>query len=286
MKIKSNYIYALISMTLVLFLAGVFGSMIIQSQQLVKFFKEQMVLIAELENGYTTSDLDSLQQTIAAKDYVKPNSIEFTSKEDAAKIMQKEFGGEEDFGQLGLVNPLYDVITFYVKADSMNVASLKSIAHSLKQDSMINHISYEENMASNMSSYWDKIGWIGLSISLILIIVAVFLIIYAVRQALYTDRFIIKNMHLVGATPSFITRPYTRKGVIGGLLSAVLACVGLLLVRSWIIGQVPEISEHFPISSLSIVFVLLLSLGIVITAGSAWFTVRQYLKSDVNELYK
>jgi cell division transport system permease protein len=286
MKIKPNYIYALIIMTLVLFLVGVFGSMIIQSQQLVKFFKEQIVLIAELENSYTASDLDSLQQTIAAKDYIKPNSIEFTSKEDAAIIMQKEFGGEEDFGQLGLVNPLYDIITFYVKADSMNVASLKSIAHSLEQDSMINHISYEENMAGNMSSYWDKIGWIGLAISLILIIVAIFLIIYAIRQALYTDRFIIKNMHLVGATPSFITRPYTRKGVIGGLLSAVLACVGLLLVRSWIIGLVPEISEHFPVSSLSIVFVLLLSLGIVITAGSAWFTVRQYLKSDVNELYK
>ena len=286
MKIKPNYIYALISMTLVLFLAGVFGSMIIQSQQLVKFFKEQMVLIAELENGYTAADLDSLQQTLAAKDYVKLNSIEFISKEEAAKIMQKEFGGEEDFGQLGLVNPLYDVITFYVKADSMNIASLKSIVQSLEQDSMINHVSYEENMAGNMSSYWDKIGWIGLSISLILIIVAVFLIIYAVRQALYADRFLLKNMHLVGATPSFITRPYTRKGVIGGLLSAILACVGLLLTRSWIIGQVPEIKEHFSVASLSIVFILLISFGIVITAGSAWYTVRQYLKSDVNELYK
>lgn len=286
MKIKPNYIYALVSMTLVLFLAGVFGSMLIQSQHLVKFFKEQMILIAELENGYPKSELDSLQQIITAKDYVKPNSVTFISKEEAAKMMQKEFGEGEDFGQLGLVNPLYDVITFFVKADSMNIASLKNITHSLEQDPRINHIIYEENMAGNMSNYWDKIGWIGLAISLILVTVAVFLIIYAVRQALYADRFLIKNMHLVGATPSFITRPYARRGVIGGLLSAILACGGLLLVRSWIIGQVPEIEEHFPLSGLSIIFVLLLSMSIVITAGSTWFTVRQYLKSDVNELYQ
>lgn len=273
-------------MTLVLFLAGVFGSMIIQSQQLVNFFKEQMVLIAELENGYSKSELDSLQKVIAVKDYIKPNSIEFISKEDATKIMEEEFGGEEDFGQLGLVNPLYDVITFYVKADSMNVVSLESIAQSLEASPMVNQIIYEKNMVGNISSYWDKIGWIGLAISLILVIVAIFLIVYAVRQALYTDRFLIKNMHLVGATPSFITRPYARKGVIGGLLSAVFACIGLLLIRAWIIRQIPEIGKHFSISNLSIIFIVLLLLGIVITAGSAWYTVRQYLKSDINELYR
>lgn len=285
MKIRPNYIYALISMTLVLFLAGVFGSIITQSQQLVKLFKERVMLVVELENGYPKTAIDDLETIIAAKDYVKKNSLEFVSKAEAAKIMQEDFGAEVDLSQFNLVNPLYDIFTFYVNAENMNMESLKKISESLEQDERISDVSYEGSVAGTISGYWNRIGWIGLAVSLILVIVAVFLIIYAVRQALYSDRFLIKNMHLVGATPSFINRPYARRGVLGGLLSALVAGGALMILRWWLITQIPGMEFLFTLSSFGFIFALMLALGVVVTAGSTWLTVRNFLKSDVNELY-
>lgn len=285
MKIRPNYIYALVSMTLVLFLAGVFGSIITQSQQLVKLFKERVMLVVELENGYPQTAIDDLEKIINAKDYVKENSLEFVSKAEAAKIMQEDFGAEVDLSQFNLVNPLYDIFTFYVKAEYMNVKSLEKISKSLEQDERVSDVSFEGSVAGTISGYWNRIGWIGLAVSLILVTVAVFLIIYAVRQALYSDRFLIKNMHLVGATPSFISRPYARRGVLGGLLSALVAGGALMIFRWWLIAQIPSMETLFTMSSFGFIFSLMVALGIVITAGSTWMTVRHFLKSDVNELY-
>lgn len=271
-------------MTLVLFLAGVFGSMITQSQQLVKLFKEKVLIMVELENGYPKTAIDDLREVLDAKDYVKSNSLAFVSKETAVEIMQNDFG-TDDLSQFNLGNPLYDVFTFHVNAEYMDVDGLEKISASLKQDQRVSDVNYEGSMAITIPEYWQRISWIGLGVSLILIMVAIFLIVYAVRQALYTDRFLIKNMHLVGATPSFINRPYARRGVIGGLLSALVAGGLLMGLRWWLISQMPEIESLFTLSSLGVIFGLMLALGIVITAGSTWITVRNYLKSDINELY-
>lgn len=275
-------------MTLVLFLAGVFGTIVMESQQLVRLFKERVMIVVEIENGFPQSDINALQDKIAAQSYVKPNSVEFTSKDEAAKLMQEDFGTEVDLNQFNLVNPLYDIITFHVKAEQMSVEGLDVIAESLEKDQRVSDVSYEGNVAGTIDGYWSRVGWIGLAVSLILVLVAIFLIIYAVRQALYTDRFLIKNMHLVGATPSFINRPYARWGVIGGLLSALFAGGALMLLRWWILSQMPGVGMEslFAMSNLMFIFVLMLALGIVISAGSTWMTVRQYLKSDINELYE
>ncbi len=285
MKVRPNYFYALISVTLVLFLAGVFGSMIIQSQQLVRLFKEKVMVVVEIKHGYEEPDIQALKKRIASLEYVKPNSVEFTSKEEAAKLMQEDFGSDVDLSQYNLGNPLYDIITFHVNADYMTTKGLRQIAENLTTDERVSDVNYEEGLAGSISGQWSKIGWIGLAISLILVLVAVFLIVYAIRQALYSDRFIIKNMHLVGATPRFISRPYIRRGILGGMLSALVAGIGLLLVRWWLIGQVDGIDALFTFSVWGTLFLLMLAFGIVITAGSTWFTVRNYLKSDVNELY-
>ncbi len=286
MRIRPNYIYALISMTLVLFLAGVFGSIIMQSQQLVRLFKERVMLVVEIENGYPESDIRALEKTISAKEYVKENSVVFTSKDEAAKMMQEDFGTDVDLSEFNLINPLYDIITFHLKAEYMSLQSLENIEKVLEEDDRVGDVSYEGSVAGTISTYWSRIGWIGLAVSMILVLVAVFLIVYAIRQALYTDRFLIKNMHLVGATPAFISRPYARKGVIGGILSALAAGMALMVLRWWLIRQIPGMEDLFTMSGLLLIFVLMLAIGIVITAGSTWMTVRSYLKSDVNELYE
>ncbi len=284
-KIRPNYFYALISVTLVLFLAGVFGSIILQSQQLVRLFKEKVMIVVEIKNGYEGSETEGLKGEIAALEFVKENSVKYTSKAEAAELMQEDFGLEVDLTEYNLGNPLYDIITFHVGADYMTPEGLERIAEKIKSDERVSDVNYEERLAGSISGQWGRIGWIGLGISFILVLVAVFLIIYAIKQALHTDRFLIRNMHLVGATPSFISRPYIRMGIMGGLLSALVAGSGLMLVRWWLIGQVPGLDTLFTISVWMVVFVLMLAFGIVITAGSTWLTVRNYLKSDINELY-
>ncbi len=284
-KVRPNYFYALISVTLVLFLAGGFGSMIIQSQQLVRLFKEKVMIVVEIKNGSEENEVKELQSKISNLDYVKSKSVSFTSKEAAAKLMQEDFGTEVDLSQYNLGNPLYDIITFHVNADYMNPSGLERIANNLEQYEIVSDVNYEEGLAGSISGHWNKMGWVGLAISLILVLVAVFLIIYAIRQALYSDRFIIKNMHLVGATPSFISRPYIRMGMLGGVCSAIVAGVGLLFIRWWLMGQVPGLEHLFTLSVWGIIFALMLAFGIIITAGSTWLTVRNYLKSDINDLY-
>lgn len=284
-KIRLNYIYAIISITLVLFLTGVFGTIVIQSQQLVKLFKERVMLVVEVNKGFPNEDVKNLKNIISEKSYVKPSSVVFTSKEEAAKMMQEDFGTGINLDEFNLGNPLYDVITFHVKSHFVDVKQLEEIAQELKNDERVSDVSYEGNVANTISNYWSKIGWLGLVVSLILGLVAIVLIVYSIRQALYTDRFLIKNMHLVGATPAFISSPYVKRGVIGGVASAVLAAMGLLLLRSWLVSQVVGMNELFTLKSWAIIALILLVFGIFITAGSTLMTVRNYLKSDINKLY-
>jgi cell division transport system permease protein len=285
-RIRPNYLYASVSMSLVLFLAGLFGSMILQSRQLARLFKEQVMVVAELEHDVDSLDVDTLMRDWGARSDIKPGSLEYTSKEVAADIIRDDFGEDVDLSQYNLGNPLYDIITFNLRAEFMTPKGLSRIGDELQEDERVAAVLYEEGLTDGISGYWGKLGLMGFVVSVILGVVAAFLIMYAVRQALYADRFLIKNMHLVGATPLFIGRPYLRDAVLGGVLSALLAGVGLLMLRIWLIGQLPGIEQLFTMSVWLKVLGMMLVFGMAITAGSAWLTIRQYLSGGINDLYR
>lgn len=283
LRTKPNYLYSIISVALVLFLLGLFGFIVLFGQQLIVTFKEQVNILIEVKPNAAEEEVLELQERIKESVFVKPNSVQYFSEEEGAEFMQKDF--DTDILKLDLTNPLYALITFNVKSAYMSTDSLEGIRNGLRDWTAVNDVYYQENMIDQLIRNMERIGYITLGIGLFLIIVAVTLIHNTIRLALYSNRFLIKNMELVGASWDFITRPYLLKAFQHGLISGILAVGGLYLLIYWIGTDIPEINnvEYLP-STLGL-FGVLIVLGILINTLSTYYVVNKYLRMRVNDLY-
>jgi len=282
-KTRPNYLYAIVSVAMVLFLLGFFGLILLQAQRLITVFKERVNLLVELQEGTPREDIAVLQERLNKSPYIKEGSVEFISREQAAELMREDFG--EDFLKLDLPNPFYDVITFNVKARYMERDSLSGIRLALLERSYINDVFYQESLVDDIARNVSRIGYIALGIGLFFILVAVTLIHNTIRLALYSNRFLIKNMELVGASWSFISRPYLWRAVGQGLVSGLLAITALTGLLYWAQRDLPELDVMQAPYQLLMLFGGLLILGIVITTASTYYVVNKYLKMRVNDLY-
>jgi len=280
---RPNYLYSIISVALVLFLLGFFGMIILQAQHLVKVLKEQVNLLVEIEAGTSGQDIARLQEELRASYFTKEGSVEFISREEAARIMQEDFG--EDFLQLDLPNPFYDVISFNLKAAYMESDSLQVIRTALRERGFVNDVYYQESLVDEIAGNVRRLGFIALGIGLFFILIAVTLVHYAVPLALYANRFLIKNMELVGASWKFISRPYLWRAVLHGLLSGLIAIAALLALFYWAQSDIPELELMSDPAATGLLFGGLLLLGILITTLSTYFVVNKYLKMRVDDLY-
>ncbi len=278
---RPNYWYSIISVALVLFALGFFALTALNAQLVVQRLKERVNLIIELqtEEGGARSILSSIEQ----QPFVREGSAEYISKEQAADIMREEFG--EDFLKLDLPNPLYDVITFNVRANYMHPDSLVKIRTGLIEREGITDVYYQESLVNDIA---DNIRSVGLAAAVVLLLfigIAVTLIHNTVRLALYANRFLIKNMELVGASWEFISQPFLRRAMVHGLISGAIASVGLLLLYLWVQSDVPGLRDLQDWTGMIMLFVLLLALGMAINTLSTYYVVRKYLKMRVDDLY-
>lgn len=280
---KPNYFYTVISVAAVLFLLGFFGLLLLQSQRLTKVLKEQVDIIIELKNTAADSARLAFEQRLQKSTFVVPQSVTFTSKEDALQLMSDDLG--EDLLSLDLPNPLYDVYTFNVGAVYLATDSLQQIKKVLMKESIINDIYYQEGLIDQLARNITKISWIMLGIALLFILLALTVIHNTIRLALYANRFIIKTQELVGASWEFISRPYLRKSLWHGLLSALLAIGLLILLQFWFQQQIPEIRAlQHPLAFASL-FGGLIILGMFINWLSTYVVVRKYLRLREDELH-
>ena len=283
-RTKPNYIYSIVSIALVLFLLGFFGLILLHAQSLIKSFKEKVPIMVELDETSSTENIETLRKSLANSQFVKKGSVQFTSKEDAANQMREDFG--EDFLKLDLPNPLYDVFTFNVNAAFMSDDSLAEIrSRILAGHNFAKDVHYQESLIEDVAKNVKQIGYIALGVSIFFLLVAITLIHNTIRLALYSNRFLIKNMQLVGASWRFISRPYIIKGVLHGLLSGILA-VGLLILLLWFLqNDLPELKTLQDIPSFALLFLALVLLGIGINTLSTYFVVKKYLRMRVDDLY-
>jgi cell division transport system permease protein len=280
---KPNYVYTIISVTLVLLLLGLFGLLVIQGQQLVKSLKEQVEIIVELNEGTPPSEVSELKSQLAKSPFFKPNSFRFVSKDEGAKMMQKDFG--DDFLKLDMANPLYDVVIFNMVAEHVQTDSMEIIRNDLKALTYVNDVFYQESVADAIASNLEKVSWFILIAGLFFILVAVALILNTIRLALYSNRFLIKNMELVGASWGFISRPFLKRSFWHGLISGILAIGGLSLTLYLVYRDVPDYQESLNFAGITVVFGALLTLGILITVLSTYYVVKKYLRMRVDEMY-
>jgi len=282
-KTKPNYFYAIISVALVLFLLGFFGLLLLQANSFVKLFKEQVNLIIELEEGTSDNAVEQLTTFLEKKPFLKPASIQFISKEEGATMLREEFG--EDFLKLDLPNPLYDVVTFNVKAAYLQQDSLQMIRSEVMRHTYVSDMFYQESLVDDIIQNLEKIGYIALGVGLFFIVIAVALIHNTIRLALYANRFLIKNMELVGASWSFISRPYLLRSVKHGLLSAGIAIAVLTGLLWWANSEFQELRTLDNTVSIVILFIVLALSGILISTLSTYYVVHRYLKMRMDDLY-
>ena len=285
-KRKPNYNYAIFSVALVLFLLGIFGVFILHTPKWITAFKEDMVLMVEFKEGTTAENVQKVMTRLEESEYIRPGSVEFISKEDAIVEMKHELG--EDWEALEIANPFFDMVNFNLKGDYLDKKGLEMVSNWVKEDAAVSDVFYQGEIAEQINANLRKIGWSSFTLGLLFIIIAVSLIHSTIRLAMYSDRFLIKNMQLVGASWNFISKPYLEKGVKNGFWSALIAVVMLLLLMTLMQQQFPDMKLNLWLESpfsFMVVILGLLTLGILISGLSTYYVVNKYLDMRLDDLY-
>ncbi len=237
----------------------------------------------ELEDSAADNGLEQLRDELYQSTYLKDSSIVFVTKEAGAQLLQEEFG--EDFLSLDMPNPLYDILTFRVKAAYLHPDSLSTIRLNLKRYPFVSDVFYQENLINEMAQNVESLAYFAFGISLFLIAIAILLIHNTIRLALYANRFLIKNMQLVGASWRFISRPYLWRSFGHGVLSALIAIGGLLLLYLLLRSQFYQLDEISSWWETGLLFLGLIGLGASITTLSTYYVVNKYLRMREDDLY-
>ncbi len=271
----------IVSISLVLFILGLLALLIIDAQKITRDVKENADVEVFLYSEAKDADVAKLQKMLDASDYVK--STAYISKDSAAKQLQSV--DKEDFiGLLGY-NPLPASINIHVKAEYANADSLAVIEKMLSHFPQVKEVVYQKSLIKMMNENLKKITFIMLGFSVLLLLVSLTLINNTIRLTVYSKRFLIKTMQLVGATQAFIRRPFMLKGIRDGLIAAVIALLMIFGVINMAQSQLPDLTEMNDVNSYFLLAGTVLFLGISISLLSTYFAMRRYLRLHSDDLH-
>ena len=280
-RLRNSYLTSIISISLVLFLLGILGLLILNVQTLSNYIKENIGFTIFLKDNIKEVDIIRFQKKLDATDYVKES--QFISKERAAKILQEELG--QDFIEFLGYNPLSASIDIKLFAKYANTDSLKVIKQSLKDYPEISEIYYQQSLVHMVNENVKKISLIILIFSSLLLLMAVTLINNTIRLSIYSKRFLINTMHIVGATRNFIRKPFLAKSVVHGFYAAIIAISLIIALIYFAQKEFPEIITFENIEILGILFTFVIILGILINYISTFIAVNKFLRLKTDDLY-
>jgi cell division transport system permease protein len=278
---KPSYIMSIIGVTLVLFLLGLVGWLVINANKLGDYFRENVEVRAFLRGDISRKDSTALMESIASKPYVK--NYEFVNKESARKKYLEN--NNEDWSKVLDYNPLPNSVNFHLKRDYVDLDSLKKISDDLKQNVYISDVQYPEAVVTNLNKNIQRISIALLAIALIIAVSVIFLIDNTIRLAMFSNRFLIKTMQMVGATRWFIAKPLNFRAIINGAISAGIAIVLVYIVIITAQNYWPDLSILHDNRMLLLLFLALFLIGISITLFSTYRSVLKYLRMKLDELY-
>lgn len=280
-KSKASYTFSVIGVSLVLFLLGTMGWIVINGKSLARVVKEGMAVQIDFHDNVRPESVSQLQAIIDKQPFTKKSRI--ISKEEALK-MQNELEGEDISSFLGF-NPLFASIELNLNQEYVNKDSIEKITQFIEQSNVVNRVSYPKTIVNQMNDNLRKVSIILAIISIVLILVVIVLIDNTVRLAMFSNRFLIKTMQMVGATRWFIAKPFDTRAIINGLISGVLAVVGLMVVKSAAEASVPELKALNNPVLLVVLMIGMIIAGILISFVSTHRSVIKYLKVTVDDLY-
>jgi cell division transport system permease protein len=270
-----------VSISLVLFILGLLGLLIINGQKITRSVKEQATIQLFLNNNVKDAEIARLQKLLDAFSYVK--STAFISKDSAARQLYQH--NKEDFEGLLQYNPLPASINIHLKADYINMDSIKWIDTKFSSFPQVKEVLYQKSLIDGMNRNLRKLSLLLLGFSILLLLVALALINNTIRLNIYSKRFIIKTMQLVGATQSFIRRPFMWKGMLNGVYSALIAYCMLIVLIHFAETQMPDLRQLNDANTYYLLAGMVLFLGILISAVSTFFALSRYLRLHSDELH-
>ncbi len=280
-RLISSYFSVVLSIALVLFLLGLLGMLILNAKKVSDHFKEQVVVTIYLKDSAKEVETKQLEKSLAMADYVK--STEYVSKDQAAEFMKAENG--EDFMDFVGYNPLQNSIDVHLKADFVTSEHLEKISNEALNKNFVDEVNYDNDLVNLMNDNVKKISFWVLIISSIFTLIAVLLINSSIRLAVYSKRFTIKTMQMVGATKQFIRRPFVWQSVRLGMIGAILALIGMAIVLYYLNKTFLELELLSNPVLMTFLFVFVFALGIVITWISTHFATQRFLNLKTDQLY-
>ena len=282
-RVAGSYFMSLMSITLVLFLLGIFALLMMHAQKLSNYIKENIGFEIVMNSNVKEANILRLQKELDAMPAVK--STEYITKEEAIRCLSEDLG--EDFLKwLGNEeNPLLPSIDVRFNAAWANNDSLNVIETQLLENTDVKEIYYQKSLVELINQNVRRIGFVLMIASAILLIIAITLIRNTIRLSIYSKRFLVRSMQLVGATGAYIRKPFVKSGISQGFFGAVLADVILALTMYGSTRRLPELALIQDYRIMICIYVGIIILGIVLGGLSTHSALRKYLNADVDRLY-
>lgn len=280
-RLNSSYFSVVVSITLVLLMLGFLGSILLKAQELSDYVKENIGFSIYLNDEVKEVEIKRLQKSLDAAKYVKTSR--FVDKESAAQQLQKDLG--EDFVDFLGHNPLLASIDVYLNAEYAHPDSIAWIETDLLQNPKVKEVYYQKDLISAVNQNVRSISFIMLVFSGLLLVIAIALINNSIRLAIYSKRFLIKSMQLVGATQQFIRKPFVVQGILRGIVSALIANSFIFAAWYFLNKEFPQVFDIQDVKLFGSLFIVVTVLGVLISWVSTTLAVRKYLRIKTEHLY-
>ena len=280
-KLLNSYFSVVLSISFVLFFLGVLGLFLINGKKIASHFKEQIAMSIYLKDNAKDIEITQLQKKIQLDSATK--SINFITKEEAAEKYIRDIG--EDFLEFLGYNPLLNSIDINFNSDYVNTESLEKRKKEIESIDFVDEVVYDNPLVKLLDENIKKITLILLFITSIFVLIAVILINSSIRLSIYSKRFLIKTMQLVGATKSFVRKPFIWNHVRLGIISSIISLIALSIIIVQLDKYLPDLKILQEANELTFLFIGIISLGIGITALSTFFATQKYLNLKSNSFY-
>jgi len=280
-RLRSSYLTLIVSISLVLFLLGLLGMVLINARELSDYFKESLSFSVMLKEEAKEADIRMLQKDLAAKQYVKDS--QYISKEQAAENLKEELG--EDFISFMGYNPLLPSLDVFLLADYTHPDSVLNIERYILEYPLVEEVYFQESFLHLLNENVRKVSLILLIFSVLLLLISLTIINNTIRLSVYSKRFIINTMQLVGATRSFIRRPFLFRSVLHGIIAGLMSILLLMVILYFIEQEFYLLFSLQDMGLLLILFGSIIVIGILINYFSTYFSVNKFLSISEDKLY-
>ena len=278
-RLFTSYVSITVIMSIVLFLFGFFGIFFISSNSIANAFKEDFSVSIFLKENAKKIEIIQLQNELLMSSYIQ--KLKYISKDDALLIMKEEYG--QDFiKELGF-NPLVNSIDINLKSEFVESSSLDSISTIISKKKYVDEITYDKNLINSINNNIRRVS-LWLMPSIIILSIITFLVINSsIRLSIYSNRQLIKTMQLVGATKDFIRRPFIRTNILLSIISSFISISTLILLIYYIDLNISFV-ENIKLQSLLMLFIIIISLGLIISYISTFLATQNILKIKADNL--